>query len=190
MPTPPTLRPERTAIARKVPSLPAQAVVESVVPEFNITTLLDFGCGRGTDVSFFIEQGLQAEGYDPHYAPGRPPRGRFGYELVTSFYVLNVLSTEAEREVMIRTAIEFARLRGHLVLAARSASEIESEARKGGWEPYGDGYITGNKATFQHGLTDDELQGLARKAGLVRVPFEFGLSSRTVIGLFQRSFVR
>lgn len=190
MPTPPTLRPERTAIARKVPSLPAQAVVELVVPEFNISTLLDFGCGRGTDVSFFREHGLQADGYDPHYFPERPPRGRFGYDLVTSFYVLNVLSTKDEREVMIRTAIEFARLKGHIVLAARSASEIESEARKGGWERYGDGYITGNKGTFQHGLTQDELLDLGHRIGLRHVPLDLGFSSRTVIGVFCRSFLK
>ncbi|MGZ6616518.1 MAG: methyltransferase domain-containing protein [Solirubrobacteraceae bacterium] len=55
--------------------------------------VLDYGCGRGADLSYFRSLGIDAVGYDPHEPFGfaEPPAGLF--MVVTLIFVLNVLPT-------------------------------------------------------------------------------------------------
>jgi len=61
-------RRHRTAIARSALSMPARhAVLDGVVREdFRV---LDYGCGRGHDVHHLKTMGIDAQGWDPVFAP-------------------------------------------------------------------------------------------------------------------------
>lgn len=83
------LRGVSTAVARKVPSAPMRFLGRK---GFLVGRGLDFGCGRGFDAFHF---GMT--GYDPHWRPERP-QGLF--ELVTCNYVLNVITPEAQAQVL------------------------------------------------------------------------------------------
>jgi len=63
-----------------------QAIAEGVVTRD--MSILDYGCGRGGDVTRLQADGYNIVGYDPHWAPEWHP-GPF--DVVTLFYVLNVL---------------------------------------------------------------------------------------------------
>lgn len=79
-----------TAMARKVPSKPAQWLAERNLLRGRC---LDFGCGRGLDA---ITLGM--EKFDPHFYP-QVPVGTFDTVLCT--YVLNVLPSPTERDAVI-----------------------------------------------------------------------------------------
>jgi hypothetical protein len=56
---------------------------------------------------------------------------------------------------------------GVLLAVARSATEIDREARQGGWPAHADGYWSDcSKETFQHGLDGPEIRELGEKVGL------------------------
>lgn len=50
---------------------------------------LDYGCGRGDDVTFLSIEGIDISGYDPHYLSDIPC---VKYDTISCIYVLNVLS--------------------------------------------------------------------------------------------------
>src|SRR5580700_8551564 len=59
-------QPHKTAMARNSPSPFARNVTESLAAKLSVGTLLDHGCGRGSDVAHYRAHGLDADGYDPH----------------------------------------------------------------------------------------------------------------------------
>jgi len=63
--------------------------------------VLDFGCGYGADVDFLLEKGVDAVGYDPHYAP-RLPEGPF--DTILCHYVLNVLMRQRQSEILMEVS--------------------------------------------------------------------------------------
>jgi diadenosine tetraphosphate (Ap4A) HIT family hydrolase len=63
--------------------------------------ILDFGCGWGNDVKLLAQQGLEIEGYDPHYAPTYPT-GKF--DTIVCCYVLNVLMPAEQANVLMNIA--------------------------------------------------------------------------------------
>jgi SAM-dependent methyltransferase len=159
-------RPENTAIPRTQRSAPARAVAEILAPALGVQTLLDYGCGRGIDVDWYRQRGLQAEGFDPHAPFGfdRPPSATF--DLVTCVYVLNVLDDPRARREVLLSAQSFARPGGAVLVVTRAAASIEREAAKRGWPRHHDGWWSNRaRGMFQHGLTRDEIIALGREAG-------------------------
>lgn len=61
-------------------------------------TILDFGCGYGTDVDLLKAKGKNIVGYDKHYFP-EYPNTRF--DTILCFYVLNVLTQEEQANVLM-----------------------------------------------------------------------------------------
>lgn len=117
-----------------------------------IGDVLDFGCGKGTDVEH-----LGIEGYDPFYFPQLPKRT---YDTVTMNYVINTLVNHEDRIQAIRTAWRFVHEGGMLIVTARKVVDIHKEAHTPPvWKKHSDGYITG-KETFQKGFTDDMIEDL------------------------------
>lgn len=122
--------------------------------------LLDFGCGHGNDLEFYEDSSsVEAVGYDPHFMPDMPT-GLF--DVVMCNYVLNVIETEEQRLEALTMMWSFVKPRGYLFLAARPSLDIEFQAQKSGWTPHGDGWVT-KKGTFQHGMTNTELDNLVFK---------------------------
>jgi diadenosine tetraphosphate (Ap4A) HIT family hydrolase len=61
-------------------------------------SVLDYGCGFGSDVTFLNENGFEATGYDPHYQPNYPQNK---FDTIICQYVLNVLLPEEQSEVLM-----------------------------------------------------------------------------------------
>ncbi len=45
----------------------AIAMADGIIREG--TTVFDYGCGRGGDVTYLKKRGAEAHGWDPHYSP-------------------------------------------------------------------------------------------------------------------------
>ena len=110
------------------------------------STVLDYGCGRGEDVSLLRKDGLKAEGWDPHFRPEGPLEPA---DVVNLGYVLNVIENPAERTETLRKAYALA-LRT-LVVAVR----VDQSLDKG--IPFQDGLIT-SRGAFQKIYTQSEFR--------------------------------
>ncbi|MBE9223438.1 HIT domain-containing protein [Cyanobacterium stanieri LEGE 03274] len=87
-----------TAIDRKYLSFPARYLLNNQLLKGKI---LDFGCGLGNDVKKLGEKGLNIIGYDPHYFPEYPQEK---FDTIICFYVLNVVFSEEQEEVIMAIA--------------------------------------------------------------------------------------
>lgn len=160
-------QPHKAAMSRSRPSPFARAVVDVLTPKLEITSVLDHGCGRGTDVRFYRQSGLAADGFDPHPGFGRHQPPERHYDLVTSVFVLNVLSDPWERIQALRHAAGFLRPGGHMLVVTRSPDDIDRRARIAGWRRHNDGYWSSKaKGTVQRGMSSQEITLLARRADL------------------------
>lgn len=83
-----------TAITRNKPSSPTRYLIGKDLLQGNI---LDFGCGKGFDVSYLREKGFEITGYDPYFFPNKPSGL---YDTIICHYVINVLEKEKESEVL------------------------------------------------------------------------------------------
>ncbi len=63
--------------------------------------ILDFGCGLGNDVKLLHRKGFNIIGYDPHYSPQYPSEK---FDTIICFYVLNVLFSEEQTNVLMDVA--------------------------------------------------------------------------------------
>lgn len=115
----------RTAIARARLSAPASVLWnEGSI----IGRVLDYGCGRGTDVAVLRDNGADITGFDPFYAPERP-EGLFDTVLCT--YVLNVIETYADRVAVLE------RIGGLLVTCGRAYVTVRRDLPRSGRRPGG-----------------------------------------------------
>lgn len=110
-------------------------------------TVFDYGCGRGDDIRGLRENGFQAEGWDPHYAPDNPITPA---HLVNLGFVINVIEDLEERIVALKRAYELSN--EVLVVAAMLANQNEMEGRR-----FADGVVT-KRRTFQKYYTQTELK--------------------------------
>lgn len=135
----------RTAIRRFQYSRPISlAMGHRLIREGS--TVLDYGCGRGEDVSLLQKEGLQAEGWDPYFRPNAPLQPA---DVVNLGYVLNVIENPSERSETLRKAYELAR--HALVVAVR----VDQSLDKG--VPFQDGLIT-SRGSFQKLYTQAEFR--------------------------------
>ena len=164
----------KTAIPRGKRSAPADASLPLIMRWIDLAPageqfgdLLDYGCGTGADVTYYRNQGLDAEGYDPHPPFGYADLPRRQFRVVTLMFVLNVLPTAPERREVLRRAASFLAPAGLLVVATRSTSAIRAAAHKGNRRASNDGFISDERrSTFQHGMDDQEIRGLGATVGL------------------------
>jgi len=161
-----------TAITRKKESVPARHLSQTL--DMNgLTTILDWGCGHGADVKFYKGLGdhLMVKGYDP----GADLDHSMGFDLlpdelsrwnvITCFYVLNVLPTKKERIACLQKAAPYMSMASKMYIAVRSRQDIE-KSKTIHWKKFRDGYLT-SRNTFQRGFTQAELTALVKASGLV-----------------------
>ncbi|MDV7353471.1 DNA phosphorothioation-associated putative methyltransferase [Rhodococcus oxybenzonivorans] len=142
----------RTAIGRSGLSMPLrQALIDEILVPGN--TVLDYGCGRGQDVRRLTHMGIEAQGWDPFYAPDSPLRE---HEVVMLTYVLNVIEDPTERLHALNAAWQLARKA--IVVSCR----LDWEQRQVRGQSTGDGLIT-SRDTFQHFYSTRELRALVEK---------------------------
>lgn len=87
-----------TAIARRKLSSPMRHLLNRGLILADEHRILDYGCGRGSDVEILREWGHDVDGWDPHWAPGAVEAG--AYDIVTCHFVLNVIDPARERDVL------------------------------------------------------------------------------------------
>ena len=149
---PPVAR-HRTAIGRNSLSAPMAALNAAGLLEDGVS-VLDYGCGRGDDVRALRAAGIDAVGWDPHFAPDRSvlaPR-----HVVNLGFVLNVVEDPAERRDVLRRAFD---------LAERCLAVAVMLVGKGdvsGHRPHGDGFLS-SRGTFQRYYTQAELRTFLRE---------------------------
>src|SRR5690348_7787320 len=145
MGSPTNIARHRTAIRRFQYSKPISlAVSHRLIRED--CTVLDYGCGRGEDVSLLQKNGLKAEGWDPYFRPDAPLKPA---DVVNLGYVLNVIENPSERTETLRKA--YALARRSLVVAVRVDQSLDRGI------PFQDGLIT-SRGAFQKIYSQSEFR--------------------------------
>ena len=111
-------------------------------------SVLDYGCGRGQDYTRLQQMGLQADGWDPFFAPDTPLTE---HDVVTLTYVLNVIENPTERRETLARAWSLAKKT--LMVSVRL--KWEQSTLQG--QDWGDGVVT-SRETFQHLYSTGELR--------------------------------
>jgi DNA phosphorothioation-associated putative methyltransferase len=148
----PELQPETnvcrhlTALSRSNFSVPVQALLRHALIGPH-TTVFDYGCGKGDDVRNLCTNGIQASGWDPHYANDALKPSAW---VVNLGFVINVIEDINERVIALRGA--FALTEGVLAVAAMLTSQMPSDGR-----PYRDGYLS-SRNTFQKYYSQAQLR--------------------------------
>lgn len=134
------VRPELTAITRSKPSKPFIDMVK-FLGDTRGMTFLDYGCGRGKDLTESLELFSVVHGFDPYYLPLVPIRS----DVVGLHYVLCVISSKKERENTLKEAFDL----------AKKFLSVSVRTDKAVGVAYKDGVITKRK-TFQKNFTKEE----------------------------------
>lgn len=145
----------KTAISRTEVSKPLKTCLKKGILE-GVETVLDNGCGKGKDVEFLREMGIDAKGFDPYQQKFKSDTELLNkeYDLVTSTFVINVIEDEKELEEYIKQTYSIASKK--VVFSAR----FDKKAVKDNWIklPNG-GYLTPKK-TYQKFYDKDSLKKL------------------------------
>lgn len=135
----------KTAIRRISCSRPiALALADGLITKNE--TVLDYGCGHGTDVRYLLSRHIRANGWDPyHRSSGQLATS----EIVNLGYVLNVIESLDERNETLVRAFDLARK--VLIVAVRVENPLENA------DEYEDGVLT-RRGTFQKIYTQGEFR--------------------------------
>ncbi|MFO0590502.1 MAG: DNA phosphorothioation-associated putative methyltransferase [Polyangiaceae bacterium] len=145
-PEPVVLR-HRTALQRYSLSTPMQALWRYGFVESG-ASVFDYGCGRGDDVRILKSLGVDASGWDPHFAPHEP---KVHADVVNIGFVINVIEDNRERRDALTGAYALARkvLAVAALIGGRTAYEQHRLFR--------DGVLT-SRGTFQKYFSQQELR--------------------------------
>jgi len=152
----------RTAIQRPTLSTPMQALWRHGYLDRSLT-VFDYGCGRGGDLHALRDQGIDAAGWDPFFAPDEPLREA---DVVNLGFVLNVIEDQRERRGALTKAFALAR---RVLVVAVLLGGATAAARHA---PFGDGVLTGRN-TFQKYFEQSELRDYLEST-LGREPIALG----------------
>jgi DNA phosphorothioation-associated putative methyltransferase len=137
----------RTALTRRDFSKPIrQALVDNIITAD--ASVLDYGCGRGSDVQLLRAEGHKAHGWDPQHAPDGSLEAA---QVVNLGYVVNVIERAVERRDALLHAWSLAQ-RVLIVTTRLTFDMLGQELR-----PFEDGYLT-NRGTFQKFYDQVELR--------------------------------
>lgn len=141
-----------TALTRYGFSAPVQTLARFGLLDGS-KSLFDYGCGRGDDLRGLRENGIDATGWDPYYAPNEKKRIA---NIVNLGFVINVIENPIERLDALQGA--YSLTDELLVVSAMLANPDTVRGR-----PYGDGVLT-TRNTFQKYFTQGELRGYLAEA--------------------------
>lgn len=110
-------------------------------------SVFDYGCGRGDDLRGLQENGIQASGWDPHYAPENQKKLS---NIVNLGFVINVIEDVNERIEALQGAYSLAQ--ELLVVAVMLTNQYAVKGKQ-----LYDGILT-TRGTFQKFYTPNELK--------------------------------
>ena len=137
----------KTAIDRNHLSAPMQLLARHGYLNGD-RSILDYGCGKGDDLTELEAHGIDCIGWDPAHRPDTDP---IISDIVNLGFVLNVIEDRAERDLTLQRAWEYADQL--LIVSVMVAGE--SIIRQ--FEPYKDGIITSIN-TFQKYYSQSEIR--------------------------------
>ena len=143
----------RTAMVRSALSAPMQALARHGFLNGDLS-VFDYGCGRGDDMAVLSSAGIQASGWDPHYAPGTKLEEA---DVVNLGFVLNVIDEPSERIEAIQAAFGLARRLMSVAVMLVGKADIST------LRPFRDGFITAHN-TFQKYFSQHEARALVSQA--------------------------
>ena len=161
---------EKTAISRYQLSSPfvAAAQLNLLNGDYSV---LDYGCGRGDDLSILEHEGLDAVGWDPNFRPAGICEAR---DIVNLGFVINVIEDREERDEAVLRAFQLA---NRVLLVSAMVANEQHIAR---FKPFKDGVIT-SRNTFQKYYTQKDLKEyLSDLCGVSPMPLATG-----VFGIFK-----
>lgn len=139
----------RTAMVRHTLSQPMSLAVRYALVGPGVT-VFDYGCGQGDDLRALEAAGVEAAGWDPHFAPDKD---LIGSDVVNLGFVLNVIEEPAERLVALNEAWRLTRRL--LIVSVMVVGAVPVD----GLRRMGDGYLT-SRGTFQKYFQQAELKAL------------------------------
>ena len=71
-------------------------------------TFLDYGCGKGDDVKFLNELGINAKGWDPYFKPDN--KNLIASDIVNLGFIINVIESPSERIEVLQKAYALAKV--------------------------------------------------------------------------------
>lgn len=139
----------RTAMVRHTLSQPMSLAVRHGLVRPGVT-VFDYGCGQGDDLRSLRAAGVEANGWDPHFAVDRE---RLNADVVNIGFVLNVIEDPVER--MDALAAAWGLTRRVLIVSVMVVGAVPVD----GLKPFGDGYLT-SRGTFQKYFQQAEIKVL------------------------------
>lgn len=136
----------RTALSRYGFSAPIQMLSRFGFLD-GTRSLFDYGCGRGDDVRGLVAIGVDAAGWDPHYANDRPI---VSASIVNLGFVVNIIENLSERELALERSYSLSK-----EVLVVSAMLTNQDSVRG--VPYADGVLT-SRNTFQKYYSQSELK--------------------------------
>jgi DNA phosphorothioation-associated putative methyltransferase len=134
-----------TALSRTNLSAPMQTLARFGYLDGS-KTIFDYGCGRGSDISFLAENNVQVAGWDPYYATHNLKQTA---DIVNLGFVINVIEDRQERDEALQGAFDLAN--EWLMISA-----MLEHSNTGSGKPYADGVLT-SRNTFQKYFSQGEL---------------------------------
>jgi DNA phosphorothioation-associated putative methyltransferase len=134
-----------TALSRSALSAPVQLLLRHVLLKEGVT-FFDYGCGRGNDIATLRQLGLEAGGWDPHFAKDQL---RSEADVVNLGFVINVIEDPAERVEALHQAF---RLANRVLSIGVMLQSYDSNGL-----PFNDGVLT-SRSTFQKYFTQGEIK--------------------------------
>ncbi|MET3761880.1 DNA phosphorothioation-associated putative methyltransferase [Sphingomonas sp. UYEF23] len=144
-----TVHRHRTAMVRHTLSQPMSLAVRHGMVRPGVT-VFDYGCGQGDDLRALAAAGVEAVGWDPHFAPEAP---RHEGEIVNLGFVLNVIEDPVERADALKGA--WALATRVLIVSVMIVGAVPVD----GLRQFGDGYVTA-RGTFQKYFQQAELKAM------------------------------
>ncbi len=145
----------RTAISRNDLSLPVKLAVRDQIIS-PLKSVFDFGCGKGSDVSFLREMKIASSGWDPAHNPnGSLPKDPA--DIVNLGYVVNVIENLKERVETLKKAFDLTK--SVLIVSVLLDTDSNRASRA---IPHEDGIVT-SRGTFQKFFTQAELKEFVRQ---------------------------
>lgn len=120
-----TVQSYNTAISRKIASVPLRYLEDK---GYLRGSVLDYGCGKSTDFRHLKKAGYIAEAYDPYWRP--TDLTGMAFDTVLCTYVLNVVNTEAEDEIL-RSIESLLRKGGRAFITVRRDVKREGKTTRG-----------------------------------------------------------
>jgi len=140
-----TVQRHLTALSRGTLSAPVQLLIRHNLLTKEVR-FFDYGCGKGDDIASLLDEGFNAAGWDPHFAPDLT---LINSEVTNLGFVVNVIEDPAERVEAITKA--FALTQGVLAVSVMLYSSAY------GGVNFRDGVLN-SRQTFQKYFTQSEIK--------------------------------